>query len=105
MKKLLITLAGVLTVGATLPAVAGPDWQLIEQARKAKAAKMQREAKQQSQSAVAETGTPKKLVLPLDHGPRAQTTPWSNQQRRLRAEQEVRAKAEAKGAPMPDAVK
>jgi hypothetical protein len=25
-------------------------------------------------------------VLPLDHGPRASTTPWLNQQRRLRAQ-------------------
>ncbi len=90
MKKFLITLTGVLTIGATLPAIAGPDWQLIEAARKAKA---------------AATDTPKKLVLPLDHGPRAQTTPWSNQQRRLRAEQEARAKAEAKGTSMPASVK
>ncbi len=50
-----------------------------------------------------ETGN--RVVLPLDHGPRAQTTPWSNQQRLLRAEQEARAKAEAQSAPKPDAVK
>lgn len=105
MKQLLISLAGALTFSATLPAGAGPDWQLIEQARKAKAAKLQREATQQSQSGVAESGTPKRLVLPLDHGPRAQTTPWLNQQRRLRAEQKARAKTEAKGVPTPDAVK
>lgn len=27
------------------------------------------------------------LVLPLDHGPHAATTPWANQQKRLHAEQ------------------
>jgi hypothetical protein len=30
---------------------------------------------------------PKKLHLPLDHGPRAEVTPWVNEQRRLRAQQ------------------
>jgi hypothetical protein len=29
-----------------------------------------------------------KSVLPLDHGPHAATTPWANEQRRLRAESE-----------------
>ncbi len=46
MKNLLITLIGVLAIGATLPAVAGPDWQLIEQGRKAKLARMQQAAPQ-----------------------------------------------------------
>lgn len=36
--------------------------------------------------AVAKVDRPR-LVLPLDHGPRATTTPWANQQRRLRAEE------------------
>jgi hypothetical protein len=34
-----------------------------------------------------QTPAPKKLHLPLDHGPRAEVTPWVNEQRRLRAEQ------------------
>ena len=38
MKKLLISLIDALALGATLPARAGPDWQAIEQARKAKQA-------------------------------------------------------------------
>jgi len=45
----------------------------IEQARKAKAIKMQRVAAQQPRLAAVENDTPKKLVLPLDHGPRAQS--------------------------------
>lgn len=100
MKKLLITLAGALAIGAVLPANAGPDWQLIEQARKAKSAKLQQEATQQKQKSAQPQATsgnegPKRIVLPLDHGPRAQTTPWVNQQRLRRAEQEAREKAAA----------
>jgi hypothetical protein len=67
MKHLLVTLAGVSILGTILPAVAGPDFHLIEQARKAHVAQSVLAARQ--------------LVLPLDHGPRAQTTPWLNKQR------------------------
>ena len=38
MNKLLITLAGALRLGAALPVFAGPDWQIIEKARKEKQA-------------------------------------------------------------------
>ena len=34
---------------------------------------------------------PERLVLPLDHGPRAQTTPYLNQQRKERYEMQVKA--------------
>jgi hypothetical protein len=39
-------------------------------------------------------------VLPLDHGPRATTTPWLNQQRRLKAQAAASAatKASASGS-------
>lgn len=50
MKKTLITLIGVLSFGATLPALAGPDWQLIEQGRKAKAEHMHVAQAQQEQT-------------------------------------------------------
>ena len=36
MKKQLVTLIGALTLGATLPAFAGPDFLAIERARKAR---------------------------------------------------------------------
>lgn len=39
------------------------------------------------QVASADT-TPKKPSLQLDHGPRAEVTPWVNEQRRLHAKQE-----------------
>ena len=42
-------------------------------------------------TACASTDGPKRVVLPLDHGPHAQTTPWENKQRLLRAEQQAKA--------------
>jgi uncharacterized lipoprotein YmbA len=44
-------------------------------------------------TACASTDGPKRIVLPLDHGPRAQATPWENQQRSLRAEQQAKVGA------------
>lgn len=41
MKTVVISLIGALTLGAALPALAGPDWQIIEQGRKAKLAHQQ----------------------------------------------------------------
>jgi hypothetical protein len=38
MKKLVISLTGALALIAALPAIAGPNWQLIEQGRKDKIA-------------------------------------------------------------------
>lgn len=88
MKKLLAALLGAFTLVATVPAVAGPDWQLIEKGR---------QAKQEEAAAAAFSGkmsgsgtsamgrgpcTAEPLVLPLDHGPRAQTTPAMNEKRR-----------------------
>lgn len=49
--------------------------------------------------------TGNRLALTLDHGPRAQTTPWLNKQRMLRAEQEAAAKAQEQGTSKSDAAK
>lgn len=93
MNKLLATLVGAVSFGAMLPALAGPDWQAIEQARKNK----------RLQVAQAEKLTPeeqcaaKRLVLPLDHGPRAQTTPYLNAKRTASFEAEMKACQEAAG--------
>lgn len=87
MNKLLITLASAIALGTTLPAFAGPDWQSIEQAR----------ANHRAQAARIEKLTPeekcaaKRLVLPLDHGPHAQTTPYANEQRKQSFEAELKA--------------
>ena len=69
MKYLLIALVGVTTLGAGFSAAAAPD-----------------------QGKVC---PPRALVLPLDHGPRAQTTPYLNQLRKARYEAEVKACKEA----------
>ncbi|WP_395400949.1 hypothetical protein ACHMW6_25295 [Pseudoduganella sp. UC29_106] len=45
-------------------------------------------------TACASTDVPQRAALPLDHGPRAQTTPWLNQQRLLHAEQQAKVGAE-----------
>ena len=96
MKKLLITLIGALTLGATLPALAGPDWQAIEHARKAKQA-AQEARHGDVYEAMAPTGAgpvkcpPDAPVLQLDHGPRAQTTPYLNQRHKDRYDAQAKA--------------
>ncbi len=94
MKKLLISLATALTLGAAWPAFAGPDFQVIEKARADRQAAV---AAQPATSRVdSATGQrmncpPEPLVLPQDHGPRAQTTPGENRVRRARYEAQVKA--------------
>lgn len=65
MKYVLITLVSAATLGVSLPASAAPDQ--------------------------VKVCPPKKLVLQLDHGPRAQTTPYLNKLRKERYEAEVKA--------------
>jgi hypothetical protein len=96
MKKLLITLIGSFALGAALPALAGPDWQLIEKARKAKqASAMARQGDSVSGSGTSGARGAKcpvqSLVLPLDHGPRAETTPYQNELRKQRHEAALKA--------------
>lgn len=103
MKKSLISLVGVLALGATLPALAGPDWQAIEHARKAKQA-AQAERHGDVYEGLVPTGAgavkcpPDAPVLQLDDGPRAQTTPYPNQRRKDRYDAQLKACA----ATMPD---
>lgn len=97
MNKLLVTLVSAITLGAALPAVAGPDWHAIEQARKAhQAAQAERTGDLYGASTPTAAGPqkcamPDPLVLPLDHGPRAQTTPYLNHQRMERYAAQVQA--------------
>lgn len=44
-----------------------------------------------SLSACASLGDPGRTTLPLDHGPRAQSTPWLNHQLALYREKQSRA--------------
>lgn len=59
MKKLLVILIGCATIGATLPASAGPDWQVIEHGRKVKLARTKQEfaARAQAQKAPRSAST------------------------------------------------
>ncbi|WP_454902688.1 hypothetical protein [Variovorax gossypii] len=84
MKKLLVFPAGIVALGAVLTACAGPGWQ-----EDTKAAELS-----PAQQCAAE-----RLVLPLDHGPRPQTTPYENKLRKQRFEAEMKAckAAAAKG--------
>ena len=95
MKKLILSLLGTLTLTVALPAIAGPDFQAIEHARKAQQAA---QVEQQGQSTIRTTATgemlkcpPEKLVLFLDHGPRAMTKPYLNQKRKERHDMQVKA--------------
>lgn len=78
MKRASIILSGALLLGAMLPAYAGPDWQVIEHGRRAKQAMQSRGLNSESPKRCS----PEALALPLDHGPRAQTTPRQNELRR-----------------------
>ncbi len=95
MNKLLLTFVGTLALGATLPVLAGPDWQAIEQARQAKQAS-QPETHGDAQGAAGRpaaglTCPSKRPTLLLDHGPRAQGTPYLNRLRQERYEAALKA--------------
>ncbi len=87
MARIFNTLIAGVALTAMLPALAGPDWQTIERARANKRAKIA----QMEKLTPEEKCAAKRLALPLDHGPRAQSTPYLNQQRRLNFEAELQA--------------
>ncbi len=94
MKKMLITIAvSCWALGAAMPALAGPDFNAIEQARKAReAARQADQVKRGGDLSPTAVGCPPdELVLQLDHGPRAQTTPYANRQRMERYAASVQA--------------
>ena len=82
MTKLSISLIGIITLGITFPAVAGPDFQAIEQARKARQS-IESTALHDVKAKGCEF---RKFAPQVDHGPRAQSTPYLNQQRKLQFE-------------------
>ncbi|CAN7768825.1 hypothetical protein LJR084_007500 [Variovorax sp. LjRoot84] len=95
MKKLLISIIGALALGAAWPALADPDFQIIERARAARQEALVAQAASSSKMASIAgrplTCPPAPLVLPLDHGPRPQTTPGENRLRKARYEAQVKA--------------
>ncbi|MBL8318410.1 MAG: hypothetical protein JNJ42_08385 [Burkholderiaceae bacterium] len=91
MKKLFTTLTTWIALGAAVPAFAGPDWQAIERARQNKRAQVA----QMEKLTPAQKCAARQLVLPLDHGPRAQSTPYLNQRRSESFEADLKACKEA----------
>jgi len=70
MKSKHITIAGMLAAFTlSLPAVAGPDWSVIQDARK-----------MSSLHKMAEKQSLAKEAMPIDHGPRALSTSWLNKE-------------------------
>ncbi len=68
MKKMSIAFAALVSAAVALPAAAGPDWNVIREA----------EAHKAPHQNSAATRTP--AEEPLDHGPRALSTPWLNEE-------------------------
>ena len=62
MKTLLITLAGALAIGATLPAYAGPDWQIIDHGRTVKLARTQQAAAEKAAKAPGNNDQHEKMM-------------------------------------------
>ncbi len=93
MKEILITMAACWTLAASLPAVAGPDFYAIEQARKAKQSAPQADQGKTRGEATSTASAcpPGELVLLLDHGPHAQTTPYVNRLRKERHASQMQA--------------
>ena len=90
MNKLQLTLAGVLASVAALPAIAGPDVLQLRLSDHARNVKLDRAARMEKVS-IEQRCASRVLVLPLDHGPRAQTTPYQNELRKERFDAEMRA--------------
>lgn len=89
MKTILISTAlSFWALAASLPAAAGADFNIIEQGRKAKQSAQQAD---QGKTRGEPACPPGQLVLPLDHGPRAQTTPYANQLRKERYASQMQA--------------
>lgn len=82
MRMPLIAMIATLSALASLPALAGPNWDVIH------AAEADRYAQQHDAT----------IVLPLDHGPRAHTTQWLNEERESEINSELAADHKAAAA-------
>ena len=94
MKKSPLLCAVLFQLAFAASAIAAQDQALIQETRKNQLA----HDAQTSQASPPPAAPAKKVALSLDHGPRAVVTPWVNQQRRLRAEEEAKNTSAAPGA-------
>lgn len=91
MKRIVTILIAAISLAAVLPALAGRDGQAIERMRQNHRAQVGQIEKLTPDEKCAA----KRLVLPLDHGPRAQSTPYLNEKRKASFEAELKACKEA----------
>lgn len=97
MSKLVNAMIAIGVGAIALPAVAGPDFAAIEQARKARhAAQLVAAADRTAMRAHRDCAA--RLVLQLDHGPRTVTTPYLNEKRKARFEVQQRECEQARQA-------
>ena len=75
MRKPLLAMIATLAAMVSVPALAGPNWDVIH------AAEADRYAQQHDAT----------IILPLDHGPRAHTTQWLNEERESEITSELAA--------------
>jgi hypothetical protein len=97
MKKFSLLCAVLVQFALAASAIAAQDQALVQETRKNQLAHDAQDSKAPTEASVAAD----KLVLPLDHGPRAVVTPWVNQQRRLRAEEEAKNASAVRDAQSP----
>lgn len=98
MKHLPMYFIGILTLSMALPALAGPDFPISRTTHKSSQMEQADCMPKTYTLANGKTLTcpPPALVLPLDHGPHATTTPYENQRRRERYEAQIKACIEVK---------
>ena len=87
MQSLNLLLTLVIGIGLVATASAAPDLAAIDYEREAARERLERTLRAGDIAACCE----RSLTLLLDHGPRAETTPWLNEERRLRFEAEKKA--------------
>lgn len=91
-----IVIVGLLSMAVSSTAVAGPDWEIIDKA----------EADKISHEHAFMSNDTKKIVVLLDHGPRAISTPYMNEERKSELKQtgDSRSSDSPTGLAQPDAI-
>lgn len=88
MKKNYLRFIGIIALVFSASVVAAENQASAQEDQKVQAVHDDAQPKEKEGQASQANAQKKKLVLPLDHGPRATVTPWQNEQRRRRAAEE-----------------